>query len=204
MREVQADIWEYVRDHPCRYLLVPTNGCWTMPHTQAIMGAGFAKEVARRYPQVLSRLGSSLKANFKLACSAGTAGDDEVWNVPYALVSRRESGFGGEIFSFPTKRTFVTEEWLLPRYNYQRNSLNDADHPYPGWQGYADLTLLQRSAIIFYSYWSRTTRDLAENERQVVLPRPGVGQGERSWEQVRDVLTPLLLEDSFVIVDRMA
>lgn len=202
MLEYRGDIWDFVREYPCRYLLVPTNGCWTSAHHQAIMGAGFAQEVARRYPLCLSRLGSVLRENFSLACSAGTADAEESWNIPYALISEEESGFGGQIYSFPTKRTFITEGALLPRYRATRLRYEDADFLYPGWQGRADLELIHRSAALFWTVWSHQTQLLTEDQRRVVLPRPGAGQGDLAWEEVRAVLAPIFVDDSFVIVDR--
>lgn len=63
----------------------------------------------------------------------------------------------------------------------------------PGWAMKADLAIIERSA--------RELRQLADRMswKRVVLPRPGCGAGELSWEEVKPVLERHL-DQRFIIV----
>lgn len=63
----------------------------------------------------------------------------------------------------------------------------------PGWACVADEVIIKRSAEELVSFagtygWS-----------QVILPRPGCGAGELSWEQVKPILTQVL-DDRFYVI----
>ena len=62
------------------------------------------------------------------------------------------------------------------------------------WKDKADLALIERSA--------RELQTLLENKgwREILLPRPGCGNGQRNWEiDVKPLLTPIL-DDRVVVV----
>lgn len=61
------------------------------------------------------------------------------------------------------------------------------------WQERADLTLIRQSAYELVV--------LADKEgwATVVLPRPGCGNGQRKWHEVRPILQPVL-DDRFTVV----
>lgn len=61
------------------------------------------------------------------------------------------------------------------------------------WDEKADLELIARSArelLLLTEAWGW---------KQVVLPRPGCGNGHRKWSQVRPILQPIL-DDRFTVV----
>lgn len=204
MKEIQADIWDILEQYPCRYLLVPTNGCWTAARTRAVMGAGFARQVAERYPIAESRLGEFLHMHYELMklCDTEHALEDELWNIPYPLVASDESRFGEAVYSFPTKRSFITPDQLLPQYDYLQKYQIDPHYSYPGWRGPASLALIARSARLFYRLWSEQTTLATAEHNIVVLPRPGVGRGELPWSAVKPILEGIFVGDAFWIVDQ--
>lgn len=63
------------------------------------------------------------------------------------------------------------------------------------WRDDSDLTLIEQSAII-----GQRIAD-ARPELTFYLPRPGCGNGNLRWEDVRVVIEPIL-SDSFIIVDK--
>lgn len=61
------------------------------------------------------------------------------------------------------------------------------------WEERADLDLIRQSA-----YELVVVADLAKWET-ILLPRPGCGNGQRKWHEVRPILQPLL-DDRFTVV----
>lgn len=61
------------------------------------------------------------------------------------------------------------------------------------WDEPASLTLIERSAR------ELVTRAGIEGWQTVLLPRPGCGNGQRTWEEVAPILAPIL-DDRFVVV----
>lgn len=116
MNEQQGNIWTQIGK--VDYLCVTTNLCTS--GTQAIMGAGIAKECKLRYPDSPRVLAKALAQG-----------------KTYPVVIAEDSGT--KILSFPTKPKYVKElKNLLPKYNNQ--SL-----PAPGWMGISDINLILES-----------------------------------------------------------
>jgi hypothetical protein len=61
------------------------------------------------------------------------------------------------------------------------------------WNMRADLTLIRQSAYELASLADRA------GWKSVVLPRPGCGNGQRKWHEVRPILQPIL-DDRFTVV----
>lgn len=59
------------------------------------------------------------------------------------------------------------------------------------WYEKADIKLIKFSA--------KQLRDLSEGE--VYLVRPGCGNGQLKWDDVREVIAPILRDDRFIVVD---
>jgi len=57
MEEVKGNIWDYADQG---YIVIPTNGI-VKKNGDAVMGAGLAKEAARRFPSLPQKLGIRLK-----------------------------------------------------------------------------------------------------------------------------------------------
>ena len=70
------------------------------------------------------------------------------------------------------------------------------------WREPADLALIKQSAEELMD-WLRDPGILALPLKRVYLPRPGCGNGQRTWAEVRPVLAPIL-SDRVVILDRAA
>lgn len=60
------------------------------------------------------------------------------------------------------------------------------------WDQAADLALIERSA-------HELVRLVSNRWKVITLPRPGCGNGQRSWEEVRPIIEPIL-DDRFVVV----
>jgi hypothetical protein len=58
MREVSGDLWWY--HNRGEWIVVTTNG-FVKNNGEAVMGRGCARQAARRFPELLKRLGSKLK-----------------------------------------------------------------------------------------------------------------------------------------------
>lgn len=63
------------------------------------------------------------------------------------------------------------------------------------WWEPADLGLIEESAIRLF------TMCLDWDWKTIVLPRPGCGNGQRTWEEVKPVLEPIL-DDRFHIIEK--
>lgn len=61
------------------------------------------------------------------------------------------------------------------------------------WQQPADLDLIRASA------WALVSLVEGAHWQVVLLPRPGCGNGQRTWEEIRPILAPIL-NDRFVVV----
>lgn len=91
---------------------------------------------------------------------------------------------------------------LLRKYGnrpFRLTSLEDGSHlcTFPvkhHWKEAADLDLIERSALQLVELVDRF------EYQTVFLPRPGCGNGQLSYEQVRPVLEKILTGDGFVIV----
>lgn len=64
------------------------------------------------------------------------------------------------------------------------------------WADVASIPLIARSAGQLATFADRTTPDL---KKKFYLPRPGCGNGRRSWSQVRPVVEGVL-DDRFIVV----
>ena len=64
------------------------------------------------------------------------------------------------------------------------------------WWEKADLELIERSAIQLHSFLNHW--DL-KKEAKVLLPRPGCGNGQLKWEDVKPVIEPILDDRVWVV-----
>lgn len=153
-------------------ICITTNGS-VRSDGRAVMGRGIAKEALERFPGINLVLGTFLKAN---------------GNTPLLLHENPV------IVSFPTKPgdTILSDptrllSWKATYYNIGQTV--------PGWAFKSDLQIIAQSA--------RVLRRFAESNgwERVVLPMPGCGNGELSWEEVEPVLDQHL-DDRFFCVKR--
>jgi hypothetical protein len=146
MIEVTGDIWDFYEEG--YWLAITTNG-FVKKNGECVMGAGIAKQAAKRFPDLPLRLGSAIRA-------LG-------YNTVLPAMDLR-------LISFPVKHN---------------------------WFEMADLALITQSAM-----------ELAENatlwfgaDAKIAMVRPGCGNGQLEWTEVREVIAPILSDDRFIIVD---
>lgn len=153
----------------CDAVCITTNG-FVKRNGENVMGRGCAYEAAKLIPELPYLLGSKIKSH---------------GNHVHQLYSKN-----GVVFcSFPVKPSEIeySEPEQVVRYRRRHYSIGQV---VPGWACAADLDIIKRSACELVDL----TDDL--NWNHVVLPRPGCGAGERSWEQVGTLLQSIL-DDRF-------
>lgn len=91
--------------------------------------------------------------------------------------------FGNHVGVFHVKET-----WMLLTVPVKPERGADGK---PGWACEADLALIERSA--------RELVRCAAGMEEIVLPRPGSGNGRLKYSEVRDVIGPIL-DDRFVVI----
>jgi len=64
------------------------------------------------------------------------------------------------------------------------------------WRNPSDLDLIKSSAKQLKQHYNVQTK-----KPIVMLPRPGCSNGQLEWEEVKEVIAPILVEDDFVICD---
>jgi len=156
----------------CDAFCVTTNG-FVKNNGEAVMGKGCAKTLAEYFPRVPLLLGHEI---------------DRKGN----RVNRIMVHEGREILSFPVKpaRSKIRKSSEVVKH---MQSQFRAGSNVPGWACVADIQIIARSAL-----------ELVEMADQygwekVVIPRPGTGHGELSWEDVCPVLEEIL-DDRFYII----
>lgn len=85
---------------------------------------------------------------------------------------------------------------FLGQYGSQRVYSFPTKH---NWQYPADLALLKRSAAELWLQWA-DWRFIYDVEMSVVIPRPGCGHGQLTWQQVQPGLSEALPSDAFRII----
>jgi len=68
------------------------------------------------------------------------------------------------------------------------------------WYEKADLTLIEKSALELRELEDSGYLD-TYGSYSVAMVRPGCGNGQLEWEQVRSVIAPILESDRYIIVD---
>ena len=172
MKELYGDIFE----QDCDAICITTNGFVTTTGN-GVMGRGIAKRIADMVPELPKILGQSLRA---------------VGNHTMPLVQiQDDNNHPVTILAFPTKPEAV--------HNDGTNVISQAQGKYsfgqyvPGFHAKSQLELIRRSAIELVNMVNKT------NWNAVLLPRPGCGNGELTWPQVKAVIEPIL-DDRFIVM----
>ena len=136
---------------------------------QAVMGKGIAKNIQRYFPNIQQDLGELIR----------TKGN----NVH--IIYNTEPN----IISFPVKPISGISNGInhVSHLNFKKGER------VPGWEMKASLESIETSAYQLV--------ELADNNpwNAIVLPRPGCGAGELTWEQVEPVLANIL-DDRFKVI----
>ena len=192
MIELTGDIFKIAFREYGTYdaFLVTTNGFWNAKG-EAVMGAGVARTMKERYPDIPKTLGTFLRENHKRMKDDAGAKEREPWNVPYCI---GKGVRGVNIFSFPTKPTFIyRKEDALDCYTYEF----DRENRLPGWKGKGSLSLIERSAQLFHA-WVESAPLIFKH---IILTRPGCGNGQLSWSEVKPVLDKYF-DERYTLVEK--
>jgi hypothetical protein len=152
-------------------ICVTTNGA-TDKRGYGVMGRGCALEAKQRYPQIDGRLGRHL-------INSG--------NVPGIINDRPV------IVSFPVKPAFGEyreDDVVISQIGKWRKGAI-----VPGWAMKAQTKIILQSAHLLAEMAAKS------KWKEVVLPRPGCGNGELKWETVKPILEGVL-DDRFIVVTR--
>ncbi len=216
MQEIKGDLFASLKaDAIC----ITTNGYVSVggnsPFPQNTMGKGCAGEAKKRWNGLEFLLGTLLMEQgnhvHQLTDEIPDVFDGAVNTCGPILTLQTEPWVGKEhilpyhLVSFPTKPTHAEQERVLRRYADHGGGVRGAGRlrggrRYPGWMAQADMALIKRSA--------RELRALADEHgmpnngirwESIVLPRPGCGAGELSWDEVRPVLNNIL-DDRFYAI----
>lgn len=149
----------------CDALCITTNG-FTKTNGDAVMGRGCAEAAARYFPHLPALLGKELKQNGNRINNLGDY--NGVW-----------------LMSFPVKpiaEPFTNDSQVVRhmRGKYRVGQL------IPGWACIANLEIIKASARQLVELTNKHKWDT------VVLPRPGCGAGELSWDVVKPLLEEIL------------
>ena len=172
MIEITGDLWDYLGN--ADVICITTNG-FVKRNGEAVMGRGCAKQAASRYPTITKTLG---KANLK-----------QGWRYPAFLVEDK----GTQIWSYPVKPDCIIGG-AAPQavVKHMRNKL-DLTKSIPGWAAVANYGLICFSAARLVEHANRY------NWSKIVIPRPGCGAGELSWQDIGPRLHKIL-DDRFYTI----
>lgn len=182
MLEAFGDIWEtwsssQLISYPKitkRYdSIVITTNGFVKKDGSLVMGRGIAKEARDRIPGIDKRIGRAVQRD---------------GNHVYAF---HNGPLEPIIFSFPVK----PEKGLL----YGRLM--------PGWMVKADIALIEQSAkelvaLIEGLHYNQFTIN-AWPFKNILMPRPGCGNGGLKWEEVKPIIEPIL-DDRFTVMHNPA
>jgi hypothetical protein len=152
-------------------ICVTTNGT-TTKNGYGVMGRGCALEAKTRYPQIEGRLGRHL-------INSG--------NVPGVINDRPV------IVSFPVKPAlgeYREDDIVTSQIGKWRKGAI-----VPGWAMKAQTKIILQSALLLSEMAAKF------KWKEIVLPRPGCGNGELAWEAVKPILEGVF-DNRFIVVTR--
>lgn len=124
----------------------------------------------------------TVKSNLECVMGRGVAleAKQKYYNLPWELGNRIEQ-YGNKSFYFPN--------YDLITFPVKHN-----------WNEIADIELIQRSAN---SLLDMAKRDYIEfGWEKIYVVRPGCGNGQLNWVNVKPILEKILISDNFVIVEK--
>ena len=177
MLDIEGNLFAQNVDAIC----ITTNG-FVKKDGRCVAGRGCAKEARDRWPDFDLDLGTSIH---------------KYGNVPSLIIKSLESDVTYDVLSFPVKPEYgycnldgsnVVKHMrnrFKTAYRDSRNRIIRGDRV-PGWATTAQLPLIIDSAKKLVELADRL------NYKKVVIPRPGCGAGELSWETVQPELNKIL------------
>jgi hypothetical protein len=155
-------------------LVITTNG-FVKKNGECVMGRGCAKIVAERWKEVPLALGNKIT---KKGNRVNLIGQIKIEDRKFFLVS------------FPVKPVTASCKPDKSNVVYHMREKFKNTECVPGWACLADLAIIEESAKQLVELTNKKGWEM------VVVPRPGIGAGELSWEVVRPVIYGLL-DDRF-------
>lgn len=169
MKELRGNLF----DIECDALCITTNG-FVKSNGECVMGKGCAKQVATMLPEVPRILGNILRSDGN--------------HVHYLLTQNDVA-----LLSYPVKPEVNSYMNSIDEVvSHMRNKFNIGD-TVPGWACVADIEIIKRSAYELVKLVNTT------DWSTVLIPRPGCGAGELSWDVVEPILSDIL-DDRFIAV----
>jgi hypothetical protein len=201
MQEIKGDLFESVKANA---ICITTNGVVSSRGTN-VMGRGSAGKAKELWPGIELTLGGLIQSGGNRVHQITREPADSV-AIPPELKHLQAvlqpslhtiHYLPYHVVSFPTKPSLVTEPAQLLR-QYSRDPEGhccsaDGTISLPGWMAKSDLLLIEKSAC--------QLSELTDQRgwQSVVLPRPGCGNGELSWTEVRSILSSIL-DDRFYVI----
>lgn len=168
MIEMKGDLFKV----ECEAFCVTTNG-FVKKNGECVMGRGCAKQAANYWPELPGRLGWLIK---KYGNNVHV-----VYDIPPGQLFNQNNKY---ILSFPVKpKSVVYDGTNCVGHMKHRFNIGDT---VPGWSAVADMDLILRSA--------KQLLDMSDyfGWKKIVIPRPGCGAGELSWNEVKPKLDQIL------------
>lgn len=182
MKVLYGNLWKpssYVTPEdttiPCPDAICITTNGWVKKNGAAVMGRGCALQAVEKWPDMPFILGRKLRSD---------------GNSVHELLRTPE---GPTIVSFPVKPVqTLCGPGKTNVVGHMRKAFEVGD-AVPGWASVAELKIIIQSA--------HQLIELANEKmwQTVVIPRPGCGAGELSWEVVKEVLEHIL-DDRFYVI----
>lgn len=190
MQEITGDLFESeLADAIC----VTTNG-FVNKAGAVTMGRGCAAEAKYRWPGIQMTIGTLIQQGGN-GCRLVTdvIEGKTLLKVPATWGIYHELPY--HLIMFPTKPIECRFAELLPKYARQHVAEVSETERYPGWMSHSDLKLIERS--------THQLVELAERYqwKSVVLPRPGCGLGQLSWQDEVRPLLSTILDDRFYVIN---
>ena len=180
MNEITGDLFE---SEKADAICITTNG-FVNAQGANTMGRGCAGEAKARWPGIQMTAGRALgfAGNRVVKLTYTEQGQIFLPECRKPLHNRHYVPY--HVVTFPTKPDLCNLEDLLPY--YQRRNDQGAS-PHPGWKAKSNLDMIAASACQLVGLVGE------QGWQSVVLPRPGCGAGELSWEdEVRPILSRIL------------
>lgn len=152
----------------CDALCITTNG-FVKNNGKAVMGAGIAKQVSHLIGGIDETLGEKIIRE-----------GNKVHLLTYVEAIA--------LVSFPVKPIVETSDGT----NFVSHKHFPVGTTVPGWACKADIQLIEKSCHQLVELTDRM------GWKKVLLPRMGCGHGELKWEDVKQVVEPLL-DDRFTV-----
>lgn len=158
-------------------ICITTNG-FTKRNGDCVMGRGCAKQAKEMWPKVPFDLGKLIRKN---------------GNVTQSIATITRDGVAWTLVAFPVKPVHADCKPDKSNVVAHKQVMFHSGQRVPGWACVARMDIIRKSA--------RQLVELADKHgwQHVILPRPGCGAGELSWEQVKPELHKIL-DDRFYCI----